>query len=270
MRAAASWRGGESARAGADEGAAASGRAGSGGQHGFETPRIGGIREVRKISNLRQEAQRHPRDQGRPAGPDPDTGDRRPRADRVTRWPRGRTHGPYLPPVPHQVKAAVGLCAAAATIQESARAIYQFVRDLDYEGGDFEDLEIYRASSVLAGGRGYCVGKASLCAALARSAGIPARVAFADVRNHLAAPRLLRAMGTDIFAWHGYTELLLRGQWVKVSPTFDTVTCQRAGVAPLEFDARALPGRRDAPPLSLRPRPGHQPVQGRAVAGGMT
>jgi transglutaminase-like putative cysteine protease len=128
------------------------------------------------------------------------------------------------------------LCATAATIQESARAIYQFVRDLDYEGGDFEDLEIYRASSVLSGGLGYCVGKASLCAALARSAGIPARVAFADVRNHLAAPRLLRAMGTDIFAWHGYTELLLRGQWVKVSPTFDTATCQRGGVAPLEFD----------------------------------
>jgi transglutaminase-like putative cysteine protease len=128
------------------------------------------------------------------------------------------------------------LRTAAGTELDVARAIYYFVRDLTYQGGDFEDLEIFRASSVLAAGHGYCVGKASLCTALARAAGIPARIGFADVRNHLASPRLLRAMRTDIFAWHGYTELLLGATWIKVSPTFDIGTCQRAGVAPLEFD----------------------------------
>jgi transglutaminase-like putative cysteine protease len=131
---------------------------------------------------------------------------------------------------------AARLRAAAGTAGDAARAVYYFVRDLRYEGGDFEDLEIYRASGVLAAGHGYCVGKASLCAALARAAGVPARIGFADVRNHLASPRLLRAMGTDVFAWHGYTELLVRGRWIKVSPTFDIDTCQRAGVAALEFD----------------------------------
>jgi transglutaminase-like putative cysteine protease len=128
------------------------------------------------------------------------------------------------------------LCAAAAADRDAAVGIYQFVRDLPYEGGDFEDLEIYRASSVLTAGRGYCVGKASLCTALYRAAGFPARIAFADVRNHLASPRLLQAMGTDIFAWHGYTEVLLTGRWLKVSPTFDLATCLRAGVAALGFD----------------------------------
>lgn len=128
------------------------------------------------------------------------------------------------------------LCAAAASDRDAAVAIYQFVRDLPYEGGDFEDLEIYRASSVLSARHGYCVGKASLCAALYRAAGFPARVAFADVRNHLASPRLLQAMGTDVFAWHGYTEVLLDGRWLKVSPTFDPATCRRAGVAVLDFD----------------------------------
>lgn len=128
------------------------------------------------------------------------------------------------------------LCAAAAADRDVAVAIYQFVRDLRYEGGDFEDLEIYRASGVLTAGHGYCVGKASLCTALYRAAGLPARIAFADVRNHLASPRLLRAMGTDIFAWHGYTEVLHTGRWVRVSPTFDLGTCLRAGVAPLDFD----------------------------------
>jgi len=132
--------------------------------------------------------------------------------------------------------AARELCAHARSRRDAAQAVYYFVRDLPYEGGDFEDLEIYRASSVLAAGHGYCVGKAALCAALARATGIPARLGFADVRNHLASPRLLAAMATDVFAWHGYAQLLLHGRWVSVSPTFDTATCQRAGVPPLDFD----------------------------------
>jgi transglutaminase-like putative cysteine protease len=78
------------------------------------------------------------------------------------------------------------------TAAATAVAIFEFVRDLPYEGNDFEDLAIFRASHVLAAGHGYCVSKASLGAALARAAGIPARIAFADVRNHLASPRLLR------------------------------------------------------------------------------
>jgi transglutaminase-like putative cysteine protease len=131
---------------------------------------------------------------------------------------------------------AGSLCAGARDSRSAAKVIYRFVRDLRYMGGDFEDLEIYRASSVLAADHGYCVGKAALCAALARAAAIPARAAFADVRNHLASPRLLAAMGTDIFAWHGYTQLLLDGRWVSVSPTFDPATCRRAGVPVLEFD----------------------------------
>ncbi len=128
------------------------------------------------------------------------------------------------------------LCATIAARRDAARAVFYFVRDLLYEGGDFEDLEIYRASSVLAAGHGYCVGKAALCTALARAAGIPARLGFADVRNHLASPRLLAAMGTDVFAWHGYSQLFLGGRWVSLSPTFDAGTCRRAGVPPLEFD----------------------------------
>jgi transglutaminase-like putative cysteine protease len=119
---------------------------------------------------------------------------------------------------------------------EVARRLFRFVRDLRYEGGPFEDLATYRASSVLAAGHGYCVGKASLFVALARAAGLAARVAFADVRNHLASPRLLAEMRTDTFAWHGYGELLLGRRWVAASPTFDRDTCRRAGVAPLEFD----------------------------------
>ena len=58
-------------------------------------------------------------------------------------------------------------------------ALYEFVRDLPYEADELEELETYRASSVLAAGHGYCVSKAALLAALTRAAGHAARVAFA-------------------------------------------------------------------------------------------
>ena len=137
---------------------------------------------------------------------------------------------------PAVIARARELCGGPHGGPEAARAVYYFVRDLRYEGGDFENLDIYRASSVLAARRGYCVGKAALCAALARAAGIPARLGFADVRNHLASPRLLAAMGTDVFAWHAYAQLFLGGHWVSVSPTFDAATCRRANVPALAFD----------------------------------
>ena len=93
-----------------------------------------------------------------------------------------------------------------------------------------------RASAVLARGRGYCVAKAGVLAAAARAVGIPARPGFADVRNHLATPRLIEMMGTDVFYYHGYTELFLEGVWVKATPAFNIEMCERFGVAPLEFD----------------------------------
>jgi len=161
---------------------------------------------------------------------------------RAARFPTATT-AVYLAPAEYidsghpLVTARAGdLCATVRSRRDAARAVFYFVRNLRYEGGDFEDLEIYRASSVLAAGHGYCVGKAALCTALARAAGLPARLGFADVRNHLASPRLLAAMGTDIFAWHGYSQLFLGGRWVSVSPTFDPDACRRAGVPPLDFD----------------------------------
>ena len=64
-----------------------------------------------------------------------------------------------------------------------------------------------RASSVIEQGYGWCVPKAALLAAAARAAGIPARVGYADVKNHLSTERMRREMQTDLFIWHGYTDL---------------------------------------------------------------
>jgi transglutaminase-like putative cysteine protease len=98
------------------------------------------------------------------------------------------------------------------------------------------DPENYRASGVLARARGFCIGKSAVLAASARSIGVPARLGFADVRNHLTSPRLYEKIKTDTFLWHSYTELYLSGRWVKATPAFDKALCDRIGLKPLPFD----------------------------------
>ena len=96
-----------------------------------------------------------------------------------------------------------------------------------------------RASQVIEQGYGWCVPKAALLAAAARAAGIPARVGYADVRNHLSTQRMRETMQTDVFIWHGYAELWLQGAWIKSTPAFNVELCERFGLLPLEWDGRS-------------------------------
>lgn len=98
------------------------------------------------------------------------------------------------------------------------------------------DPGAYRASAVIDAGSGYCVQKAIALTAAARAAGIPSRLGFADVRNHLQSERLGELMGTDLFVWHGYSTLFVGGRWRKASPAFNAELCARFGVPPLDFD----------------------------------
>ena len=125
--------------------------------------------------------------------------------------------------------------------RERAVSLYYAVRDqIRYNPFlDFSDAEVFRASAVLKAGEGFCVGKASLLAACARATGIEARVGFADVKNHLTTPRLAETMGSDLFVYHGYTDLRIDGRWVKATPAFNLALCTRFRVKPLEFDGRA-------------------------------
>ncbi len=119
-----------------------------------------------------------------------------------------------------------------------AIALYYAVRD-EFRYDPYRiDLrpEAMQASATLARGYGFCIAKSVLLAATARVHGIPARLGFADVRNHLTTERLRRSMGTDVFVYHGYAELLLDGRWVKATPAFNRSLCERFGVATLEFD----------------------------------
>lgn len=128
--------------------------------------------------------------------------------------------------------------AGAGDARAQAVALYLAVRD----GIRYDPYRIdlsprgLSASQALASGHGWCVPKAVLLAAAARAAGIPARLGFADVRNHLSTERMRRVMQTDVFHWHGYTELWLDGRWVKATPAFNVELCERFGLLPLEFD----------------------------------
>ncbi len=99
----------------------------------------------------------------------------------------------------------------------------------------------FTASGVLLRPReegGHCIDKANLLAASARVLGVPSRLHFADVRNHIGTARLERLLGTDRLVYHGWCELWLDGRWVGATPAFNKELCQRLGVAPLEFDGQ--------------------------------
>jgi transglutaminase-like putative cysteine protease len=122
--------------------------------------------------------------------------------------------------------------------RERAVALYHAVRDgIRYDGYRL-DLSPERmcGSSVLELGYGWCVPKAALLAAACRAAGIPARLGYADVRNHLSTERMRATMKTDVFIWHGYTDIWLDGAWRKATPAFNIELCERFGLHPLEFD----------------------------------
>jgi transglutaminase-like putative cysteine protease len=94
----------------------------------------------------------------------------------------------------------------------------------------------FRASSVVESRSNWCVPKSVLLTAAARAQGIPARLGFADVRNHLTSEKLKAQMSSDVFAWHGYSEVLLDDGWHKLSTAFNVELCDRFGVKTLEFD----------------------------------
>ncbi len=119
-----------------------------------------------------------------------------------------------------------------------ALRLYYTVRDeIRYDPYSIDSQpESFRASTTLLQGTGWCVPKAILLAACYRAKGIPARLGYADVKNHLSSQRLRESMKTDVFAWHGYTSVLLNNQWVKATPAFNKELCEKANIHPLEFN----------------------------------
>jgi len=126
----------------------------------------------------------------------------------------------------------------AGTDRERAIRLYYAVRDrFRYDPYRVQLTEAhFRASACIERGYGFCITKAVFLAAALRAVGVPARLGFGDVKNHLATARLIELNNGNVFYFHGYTEVLLDGRWVKATPAFNIELCDKFGVKPLEFD----------------------------------
>jgi transglutaminase-like putative cysteine protease len=126
----------------------------------------------------------------------------------------------------------------AETDIERACALYYAVRDniaYDVYHVDLSRAGL-RASSVIRAGKGFCVHKSIVYAAAVRSAGIPSRIVYCDVRNHLASERLRNLIGGDVFRYHSFVSVHLAGRWVKATPVFNKILCRLYGISPIDFD----------------------------------
>lgn len=142
---------------------------------------------------------------------------------------------------PEVVAFARGAIGEAATDAEKTARLFRAVREkLRYDPYTIRfDPRDYTASAILKFSRTYCIPKAVLLAAAARAVGLPARLGFADVKNHLSSQKLLDTLGSDLFAWHGYAEIWVDGKPYKLTPAFNASLCARFGVPPLDFDPAA-------------------------------
>lgn len=142
----------------------------------------------------------------------------------------------------HHPELQTWIAAQLAGVSEDpvaqVKALYLAVRDsISYNPYAFRtEPKTFSASYALTTGESYCVPKAVLLGAAARSIGIPSRLGLADVRNHLSSPKLIEWLRSDVFHMHGFIELYLNGRWVKATPAFNRQLCDLMGVEPLAFD----------------------------------
>jgi hypothetical protein len=93
-----------------------------------------------------------------------------------------------------------------------------------------------KASTVLGKKRAWCVEKSTLLAACARKCGIPSRLGYAIVTNHIGIEKLLHYLRRNEIVFHGYVELFVEGKWIKCTPSFDKNICRLMDVAPLDWN----------------------------------
>ncbi|MBF0277555.1 MAG: transglutaminase family protein [SAR324 cluster bacterium] len=125
--------------------------------------------------------------------------------------------------------------------EEKAIALYYAVRDDIFYDPYRVSLapEDLKASVTLERKFGFCVSKAILLAAALRVLGIPSRLGYADVRNHITTERMKeKYIESDLFVYHGYTDVFLNHRWVKATPAFNLSLCEKFHIKALEFDGK--------------------------------
>jgi transglutaminase-like putative cysteine protease len=139
------------------------------------------------------------------------------------------------------IKTATRVTRGCSSDRQKAMKLFYFVRDSIRYDIDMISvfIEDFRASRVLKWGKGYCVQKAVLFAALGRASGIPSRLMFAKIKNHKVPSHIFQMMGGNVFPRHGYNQFFLGDGWVSAAATFDKELCERNGLPTVEFDGKS-------------------------------
>lgn len=119
-----------------------------------------------------------------------------------------------------------------------AISLYTYVRDAFLYDPYHLNLthEALKSSVIVTKKRAWCVEKAIVLASCARKFGIPSRVGYAIVINHIGVEKLLHYLQRKEIVFHGYVELYIKDRWVKCTPSFDSNICRISGVEVLDFD----------------------------------
>ncbi len=159
-------------------------------------------------------------------------------SQRIQRWLRPTEFMDYNSPV---VRDFVRTCVSDdLDVTANVIRLYYKVRDsiwYDTHNVLFEP-SFFTASNTVTNGFGFCVPKAILLAAAARSIGVPSRLGYVDVTNHLATEKVKKQMRSNVFVFHSYAELYLDGKWVKATPAFNISLCEKFDVEPLDFNGK--------------------------------
>lgn len=100
------------------------------------------------------------------------------------------------------------------------------------------DTAHYQASYLVQRTSGHCIDKAIIFGACARAIGVPSRLHFARVRNHIGTEKLEEMLGTNVLVFHGYVSVFLENKWVKATPAFNKALCDKLNVEPMDFDGK--------------------------------
>lgn len=127
------------------------------------------------------------------------------------------------------------------TDKEIAVAVYNKVRDHFLYDPFHLDLrpEALKASVILTKKRAWCVEKAIVMAAALRSLGIPSKLGYGIVVNHVGVLKLLQYLKRPEIVFHGFVAVYLNGNWVKATPAFDPLVCKLAKVELLNWDGES-------------------------------
>lgn len=124
------------------------------------------------------------------------------------------------------------------TAKDKAVALYYKVRDGFIYSPYHIDLRPTGliASSILKKNRAWCVEKAIVFATGLRTLGIPARLGYGIVVNHIGVEKLIKYLRRPEIVFHGFVEVFIEGKWVKATPAFDKMVCKRSGVPLMDWN----------------------------------